>query len=171
MGPEDKTPGYAEWEERAHEPEIQELIRQAIRRGEIRVVPGPGEGIRILPGDAVSRIAPDFEDDDESDDPFTWTSDCRTVNERQSYLSPRGDRRSARTTGPSERSRKPPFSAERSTEVTGNTSRARLIGTLGGEAAPGNEPYAHSPPVVGPADEPDGPSGAPLAGRRVRRLK
>jgi hypothetical protein len=33
----------------AHRPESQEIIRQEITKGTIRVVPGPGGGIRIIP--------------------------------------------------------------------------------------------------------------------------
>lgn len=33
----------------AHLPEVQEVIRQEISKGTIRVVPGPGGGIRIIP--------------------------------------------------------------------------------------------------------------------------
>jgi hypothetical protein len=173
MGPEGKTAGYAEWEQRAHEPEVQELIRRAIRRGEIRVVPGPGEGIRIFPGDAVSRIAPGFEDDDESDDTFTWTSDCRSFNGRRGYPTPRADRRSVRTTGRRRRSQNPRFSPWRSTEVPGNTFSAGSTETHEREAALGNEPCTHLTPIVGPAHEMARASGArlaPLAGRRVRRV-
>jgi hypothetical protein len=40
---------FADWEARAGEPEIQALIRGAIRRGEIRVRPTPEGAIRIIP--------------------------------------------------------------------------------------------------------------------------
>jgi hypothetical protein len=49
MGPQDGAARYAAWEERADEPEVQELIREAIRRGEVRAVPGPHGGVRIIP--------------------------------------------------------------------------------------------------------------------------
>lgn len=39
----------ADWEARAEEPEIQDLIRGAIRRGGIRVRPTPEGRIRIIP--------------------------------------------------------------------------------------------------------------------------
>jgi hypothetical protein len=36
-------------EANADKPEVQELIRQEIVRGTVRVIPGPGETIRIIP--------------------------------------------------------------------------------------------------------------------------
>ena len=58
MGRAVEGPLWAAWEARADERAVQELIRRSIRRGEIRVVPGPGEGIRIIPqhnGGGVTR--------------------------------------------------------------------------------------------------------------------
>jgi hypothetical protein len=49
MGTVVEVPRWAAWEARAGEPAVQELIRRSIRRGEIRVVPGPEGGIRIIP--------------------------------------------------------------------------------------------------------------------------
>jgi hypothetical protein len=40
---------WRELESNAHLPDVQELIRQEIQRGTIRVRPRPGGGIRILP--------------------------------------------------------------------------------------------------------------------------
>jgi hypothetical protein len=48
MGPQGGAARYAAWEQRAHEPAVQELIREAIRRGEVRVVPGLRGGVRII---------------------------------------------------------------------------------------------------------------------------
>ena len=42
-------PYWRELEASAHLPDVQELIRQEIQRGTIRVRPKPGGGIRILP--------------------------------------------------------------------------------------------------------------------------
>ena len=41
---------WRELEANAHLPEVQELIRQEVHRGTIRVRPKRGGGIRILPG-------------------------------------------------------------------------------------------------------------------------
>jgi hypothetical protein len=49
MGPQVGAARYAAWEGRSHEPEVQELIREAIRGGEVRVVPGPRGGGRVIP--------------------------------------------------------------------------------------------------------------------------
>jgi hypothetical protein len=46
--PKDKA-RWRELESTAHLPEVQELIRQKVQRGTIRVRPKPGGGIRILP--------------------------------------------------------------------------------------------------------------------------
>lgn len=40
---------YAQLQARAHQPEVQARIRQAIRSGAIRVTPGPGGTICIQP--------------------------------------------------------------------------------------------------------------------------
>jgi hypothetical protein len=63
MAPKDTPAGWRDWEARADDPEIQKLIREAIRRGEIRVVPRPGGGIRIIPQDrrTVPPLGPDRE--------------------------------------------------------------------------------------------------------------
>ena len=55
-------PGSARspWEHlraKAHLPEVQALIRQGITRGEIRVAPAPGGGIRIIPAGGTSPVA------------------------------------------------------------------------------------------------------------------
>jgi hypothetical protein len=44
-------------EANADRPDVQELIRQEIVRGNVRVVPGPGDGIRIIPVRAADRAA------------------------------------------------------------------------------------------------------------------
>ena len=49
MKPQKRRAQWREWEARANDPEIQDLIRAAIHRSEIRVVPRPGGGIRIIP--------------------------------------------------------------------------------------------------------------------------
>lgn len=51
MRPESKGSRWAELEATAHLAEVQAIIREEIRRGEIRVVPAPGGGIRIIPLD------------------------------------------------------------------------------------------------------------------------
>jgi hypothetical protein len=42
-------PRWRSWEAEANQPEIQEQIRREIRKGSIRVLPGPDGGIRIIP--------------------------------------------------------------------------------------------------------------------------
>ncbi len=49
---------WRELESKAHLPEVQELIRQEIQRGTIRVRPKRGGGIRILPVGIPEREEP-----------------------------------------------------------------------------------------------------------------
>ena len=49
---------WRELESNAHLPEVQELIRQEILNGTIRVRPKPGGGIRILPVGIPEREEP-----------------------------------------------------------------------------------------------------------------
>jgi hypothetical protein len=47
--PEFTASGWEALQAKAHLPEVQAIIRREIARGEIRVVPAPGGGIRIIP--------------------------------------------------------------------------------------------------------------------------
>jgi hypothetical protein len=47
---------WAVLEGRADEPEVQARIRDAIRRGDVRVAPRPGGGIRIIPRAASEPV-------------------------------------------------------------------------------------------------------------------
>ena len=49
---------WRELESKAHLPEVQELIRQEILNGTIRVRPKPGGGIRIVPVGMPEREKP-----------------------------------------------------------------------------------------------------------------
>jgi hypothetical protein len=49
---------WRELESNAHLPDVQELIRQEIRKGTIRVRPKPGGGIRIVPVGIPEREEP-----------------------------------------------------------------------------------------------------------------
>jgi len=49
---------WRELESNAHLPDVQELIRQEIRKGTIRVRPKPGGGIRIVPVGVPEREEP-----------------------------------------------------------------------------------------------------------------
>ena len=49
---------WRELESNAHLPEVQELIRQEIQSGTIRVRPKPGGGIRIVPVGMPEREEP-----------------------------------------------------------------------------------------------------------------
>jgi hypothetical protein len=49
MRPESETTSWESLEAKAHLPEVQAIIRRGILRGEIRVAPAPGGGIRITP--------------------------------------------------------------------------------------------------------------------------
>jgi hypothetical protein len=69
MGTAVEAPRWAAWEARADEPAVQESIRRAIRRGEIRVVPGPGGGIRIIPQQGEAAERPDDTGPAGPDDP------------------------------------------------------------------------------------------------------
>ncbi len=51
MRPESKGSRWEELEAEAHLAEVQAIIRNEIMRGEIRVAPAPGGGIRIIPLD------------------------------------------------------------------------------------------------------------------------
>jgi hypothetical protein len=48
MRPEQAASRWESLQVKAHLPEVQALIRREISRGEIRVVPAPGGGIRII---------------------------------------------------------------------------------------------------------------------------
>ena len=50
MVPLRREDDWRRWEATADRPEIQDLIRRAIRAGTIRVAPARGGGIRILSG-------------------------------------------------------------------------------------------------------------------------
>jgi hypothetical protein len=52
MPPWDDPAVRAAYEAAADRPQVQALIREAIRGGLIRVAPGPGGGIRIAPAGA-----------------------------------------------------------------------------------------------------------------------
>jgi hypothetical protein len=58
--PKSRSPYWGPLESKAHLPEIQAIIREAIWRGAIFVVPAPGGGIRIIPADssAVEETQP-----------------------------------------------------------------------------------------------------------------
>ena len=61
MRPQRAPAQYADWEEqREDEAEIQELIRQAIQRGEIRVVPSPGGAFKSSMSGSYSTRPTDF---------------------------------------------------------------------------------------------------------------
>jgi hypothetical protein len=66
MKPESMRSRWEILEAKAHLPEAQDIIRREISRGEIRVVPAPGGGIRIVPVndvDPVEEPAPDAIDE------------------------------------------------------------------------------------------------------------
>jgi hypothetical protein len=42
-------------EANAHRPEVQDEVRQEILKGTIRVIPAPGDGVRIIPVRAAER--------------------------------------------------------------------------------------------------------------------
>jgi hypothetical protein len=48
MGPCDRRSRWEQLGRRADEPEVQALIREGINRGEIRVEPRPGGGVRVI---------------------------------------------------------------------------------------------------------------------------
>jgi hypothetical protein len=49
MRPESAASRWETLQVKAHLPEVQAIIRREISRGEIRVAPAPGGGIRIIP--------------------------------------------------------------------------------------------------------------------------
>jgi hypothetical protein len=49
MAPQSAGARWRTLQAKAHLPEAQEVIRREIFKGTIRVVPGPGGGIRIIP--------------------------------------------------------------------------------------------------------------------------
>ena len=49
MRPESADSRWDTLQVKAHLPEVQAIIRREIMRGEIRVAPAPGGGIRIIP--------------------------------------------------------------------------------------------------------------------------
>ena len=74
MRPEPAASRWDNLQLKAHLPEVQAIIRREIARGEIRVMPAPGGGIRIIPeidsspvhepeSRAASGLAYDVEDD------------------------------------------------------------------------------------------------------------
>ena len=56
MRPESRGSIWEELEATAHLAEVQAIIREEIMRGEIRVVPAPGGGIRIIPLEDVIPV-------------------------------------------------------------------------------------------------------------------
>jgi hypothetical protein len=56
MEPESTSSRWATLEAQAHLPEVQAVIRREIMHGDIRVVPAPGGGIRIIPFNGSSPV-------------------------------------------------------------------------------------------------------------------
>ena len=56
MRPESAASRWETLQAKAHLPEAQDIIRREISRGEIRVVPAPGGGIRIIPASGTRPI-------------------------------------------------------------------------------------------------------------------
>jgi hypothetical protein len=56
MQPESAASRWESLQLKAHLPEVQAIIRREIIRGEIRVAPAPGGGIRIIPIEAASTV-------------------------------------------------------------------------------------------------------------------
>ena len=56
MRPESIASRWETLQAKAHLPEVQALIRREISRGEIRVVPAPGGGIRIIPTNGTMPV-------------------------------------------------------------------------------------------------------------------